>query len=132
MRANTEKECLHDVKTNIPGSREGQGHGDGDCRQGKAEKVIDGHSMPVGGVSVSAMTEFFPPVNMYPQPLGTSRSLVSPNSVALSLSLSLSIYMEFSQLLHLCASPMVTFPVPPPLLPYCPPSPTPSPSRIWF
>lgn len=45
--------------------------------------VPGGHSVPAGGISMSAMTEIFLPVNLCPQSLGTSRSLVSSNSVLL-------------------------------------------------
>ena len=69
---------------NTPGNRIGyQSHGDSDCRQGIAEMVPGGHSVPAGGIFMLAMTELFPPVNLCPQSLGTSRSLVSSNSVPL-------------------------------------------------
>ena len=62
----TMKECLHNVKMNTSGNRLGyQGHGDSDCIQGMAEMVPGGHSVPAGGVSMLAVTEFFPPVGLY-------------------------------------------------------------------
>ena len=80
----TRKECLHNAQMNTLGNGMGyQGHGDGDCRQGTAAMVPGGHSVPAGGASMSAMTEFFPPVDLQPQSLGSSRSSVSSNSVLL-------------------------------------------------
>lgn len=66
-----------------------------DRERQRRSQVISGS----GRVPASALTNFFPSVNLYPQSLGAPRSIVSPNSVAFSW-VQLSMFIESSQLLH--------------------------------